>query len=150
MASIFEKWNEQIDGEKLAKEVKEIGQNTGEYKEVAHGEYDVKVEKMELKESKSGAPMVAIQFRILDGEYKNSCLFFNQVVTLPFQVSIANDFLRSMDSGVEVEFDGNYLHYNDTICDVFEAIDREKLEFLLSYTESKGYPRFKIKEVYSA
>lgn len=148
--SIFDKWNEQIDGEKLAQEVKEVAKNGGEYKEVPHGDYDVKVEKMELKESKSGAPMVSIMFRILDGEFKNSCLFFNQVVTLPFQISISNDFMRSMDTGVEVDFDGNYAHYNDTICDVFEAIDRDKLEFLLSYTESKGYPRFKIKEVYSA
>lgn len=147
---IFDKWNEQIDGEKLAKEVKEVEANgAGEYREVPHGEYEVKIEKMELRESKSGAPMLSIQFRIVEGEFKNSCLFSNQVVTQPFQISIANSFMRSLDSGVNVDFDGNYEHYNDTILDVFEAIDKEKLVYLLSYTESKGYPRFKIKEVYA-
>ena len=148
--SIFDKWNEQIDGAKMAKDVKEVEQNGGgEYKEVPVGEYEVKIEKMELKEAKSGAPMVAIQFRILEGEFKKSCLFMNQVVTQPFQISIVNSFLRSLDTDVEIDFDGNYAHYNDTILDVFEATDKDKLEFLLSYTESKGYPRYKIKEVYA-
>lgn len=148
--SIFDKWNEQIDGAKMAQDVKEVEQNGGgEYKEVPVGEYEVKIEKMELKEAKSGAPMVAIQFRILEGEFKKSCLFMNQVVTQPFQISIVNSFLRSLDTDVEVDFDGNYAHYNDTILDVFEATDKDKLEFLLSYTESKGYPRYKIKEVYA-
>lgn len=148
--SIFDKWNEQIDGAKLAEEVKGVAANAGDYKEVPHGDYEVKVEKMELRESKSGAPMVAIQFRILEGEFKNSCLFMNQVVTQPFQIHIANEFIRSLDSGIAIDFDGNYKHYNDNILDVHEAIDKEKLEFLLSYTESKGYPRYKIKEVFSA
>ena len=148
--SIFDNWNKQIDGAKMAQDVKEVEQNGGgEYKEVPVGEYEVKIEKMELKEAKSGAPMVAIQFRILEGEFKKSCLFMNQVVTQPFQISIVNSFLRSLDTDVEIDFDGNYAHYNDTILDVFEATDKDKLEFLLSYTESKGYPRYKIKEVYA-
>ena len=53
--SIFDKWNEQIDGAKMAQEVKEVEKNGAEYKEVPVGEYEVKVEKMELRESKSGA-----------------------------------------------------------------------------------------------
>ena len=147
--SIFDKWNEQIDGKKMAEEVKEVEKNGGgDYKEVPVGEYEVKVEKMELKESKSGAPMVSVMFRILDGEFKNSCLFMNRVVTQPFQISIMNSFLRSLDTEIDVTFDGNYAHYNDMILDVFEAVDKDKLEFLISYTESKGYPRYKIKEVY--
>lgn len=147
--SIFDKWNEQIDGAKMAEEVKEVEKNGGgERREVPVGEYEVKVEKMELKEAKSGAPMVAIQFRILDGEFKKSCLFMNQVITQPFQISIVNSFLRSMDTDVNVDFDGNYAHYNDVILDVFEAVDKDKLEFLLAYGESRGYKTFKIKEVY--
>lgn len=149
--SIFDKWNEQIDGKKMAEEVKEVEKNGGgEYKEIPVGEYEVKIEKMELKESKSGAPMLSVMFRILEGEFKKSCLFMNQVVTQPFQISIVNSFLRSLDTDVEINFDGNYAHYNDMILDVFEATDKDKLEFLLSYTESNGYPRYKIKEVYGS
>lgn len=147
---IFSKWNEQIDGAKMAKEVKEVAANSGDYREVPVGDYEVKVEKMELKESKNGAPMVAIQFRILEGEFKNSCLFMNQVVTQPFQIHIVNQFMKSLDSGVDVDFDGNFEHYNNMILDIHEAIDKDKLEFLLSYTERKGYPNYRIKEVFSA
>ena len=52
--SIFDKWNKAVDGEALAKDVKEVEENGGnfEYKEVPLGEYEVKIHKMELKESK--------------------------------------------------------------------------------------------------
>ena len=147
--SIFDKWNEQIDGAKMAEEVKEVEKNGGgNYKDVPAGEYEVKIEKMELKESKSGAPMVSVMFRILEGEFKKSCLFMNQVVTLPFQIGFVNEFLRSMDTDVTVDFDGNYEHYNNMILDVFEAVDRDKLEFLVAYGEKNGYKTFRIKEVY--
>lgn len=147
--SIFDKWNEQIDGAKMAEEVKEVEKNGGgNYKDVPAGEYEAKIEKMELKESKSGAPMVSVMFRILEGEFKKSCLFMNQVVTLPFQIGLVNEFLRSMDTDVTVDFDGNYEHYNNMILDVFEAVDRDKLEFLVAYGEKNGYKTFRIKEVY--
>lgn len=149
MSSIFSKWNEQIDGKKMVEEIKEVEKNGGgEYKEVPKGEYVVKIEKMELKEAKSGAPMVSVQFRILDGDFRKSCLFMNQVVTQAFQLHIANTFLRSLETNVSVDFDGNYEHYNNTILDVFEACD--KLEFLIDYGEKKGYATFKVKEVYDA
>lgn len=148
--SIFDKWNEQIDGVKLAEEVRGVAANRGDYREVPVGDYDVKVEKMELRESKSGAPMLSIQFRILEGEFKNSCLFMNQVVTQPFQIHLANEFMKSLDSGVAVDFDGNFERYNNMILDVHEAIDKDKLEYVLSYTERKGYPNYRIKEVFAA
>lgn len=147
--SIFDKWNEQIDTEKLAQEVKEVEKNSGEYKEVPLGQYEVKIEKMELKESKSGAPMVSVQFRILEGEFKKSCLFMNQIVTKPFQIGIVNAFLRSLETDVTIEFDGNYAHYNNLILDVFEVIDKEGLEFLLNYRERNGFKTFNVKEVYA-
>ena len=147
--SIFDKWNEQIDGAKMAEEVKEVEKNGGgNYKDVPAGEYEAKIEKMELKESKSGAPMVSVMFRIIEGEFKKSCLFMNQVVTLPFQIGLVNEFLRSMDTDVTIDFDGNYEHYNNMILDVFEAVDRDKLEFLVAYGEKNGYKTFRIKEVY--
>lgn len=145
---IFDKWNEQIDGKKMVEEIKEVEKNGGEYVDVPKGEYVVKIEKMELKEAKSGAPMVAVRFRILDGEFAKSCLFMNQVVTQAFQINIVNSFLRSLGTGVQVEFDGRYDHYNNMILDVFEAC--EKLEFLVNYGERKGYATYKVKEVYDA
>lgn len=153
--SIFDKWNSQVNGSALADEVRELDENSGQtdYKEVPYGEYEVKVEKMELKECQSdankGLPMLSIQFRILEGEFKNSCIFMNQLVFKSYPLHVANEFLRSLDSGIEVEFDGNYARYNDLILDICENINNNGLEYLLDYSQTKkGYNQFKIVEIY--
>lgn len=144
--SIFDKWDKEIDVKGLAEDVNNAGQNTQEFKEVPHGIYEVKIDKMEIKETKKGDPMVSIWFKIVDGEYKNQRLFMNQVITQGFQIHIVNEFLRSLDSGLDIEF-VNYTQYNDLLLDVLEAID-DKLEYAVEYAENKGYDVFKIKEVF--
>ena len=146
----FSKWNKAIDAEQMEKDLEEIKKNGGtNFPEIMPGEYVVKVEKMELKASSKGDPMLSIQFRILEGQFKKACIFFNQVVMQPFQIYIANEFLNSLDTDVEAAFHGNYEEYNNIILDIAEACD--KLEFLLEYgTNSKGYHTYKIKEVYEA
>lgn len=146
----FSKWNAAIDAEKMEKDLEEIKKNGGgDYPEIEPGEYVVKVEKMELKASKKGDPMLSIMFRIVEGEHKKACIFYNQVILQPFQIYLANEFLNSMETDVEAAFHGNYEEYNNIILDIAEACD--KLEFLLDYGENnKGYKTFKIKEVYDA
>lgn len=148
--SVFDKWNKAVDGEALAKDVKEVEENGGsfEYKEVPHGEYEVKIDKMELKESKKGDPMFSVWFKIVAGEYKDSIIFMNQVILQGFQIHIVNEFLKSLGTRINVEFDGNYAHYNDVILDVAEEIDG-KNEFLLDYGQNKkGYNTFEILEIF--
>lgn len=151
MASIFEKWDKAIDVEGLQKDIAEAdqGNSQGEFKEVPVGNYEVKIEKMELKASSKGDPMVSIWFRILNGEYEKCMLFMNQVITQGFQISQMNRFLKSMEAvdASAVEFK-NYGQYNDLLMDIFEAVD-ENLEFLLEYKQNnKGYSVYSIKEVY--
>lgn len=152
MASIFDKWNTMVDGEALAKDVKEAAENSGDYPEIPYGTYEVKVEKMEMVECKSekhkGEPMLKIQFRIVSGDYNNNCIFMNQLLMNPYSIHNTCELLRDMCSGVVVEFDGNYSHFNDTIMDVMEAIDGN-LEFALKYdVNDKGYNTYHIDEVF--
>lgn len=146
----FSKWNKAIDAEKYEKELEEIKKNGGaDFPDIEPGEYVVKIEKMELKESKKHDPMLSIMFRILEGERKKACIFYNQVVMQPFQIYLANEFLNSLETDVEAAFHGDYKEYNDIILDIAEAC--EKLEFLLDYgVNSKGYNTYKIKEIYDA
>lgn len=146
----FKKWNDAIDAEKYEKEIEEIKKNGGgDFPEIEPGEYVVKVEKMELRESKKGDPMLSIMFRIVDGENKKACIFYNQVVFQPFQIHLANEFLNSLETDIDAAFHGDYKEYNDIILDIAEACD--KLEFLLDYGKnSKGFKTYKIKEVYEA
>lgn len=147
--SIFDKWDNNIDTDGLQKDIAEAEKSggSGNYEEVPTGKYEVKIEKMEIKESKKGDPMFFCQFRILQGNFKNSCMFMNQVITQGFQIGQVNKFLRALDAVDEVEFK-SYGQYNDLILDIMEEIDG-KLEFLVEFKKSKkDFPIYEIKEVY--
>lgn len=149
MANIWDKFDKEIDVDGLARDAKEAAENGGDFKEVPHGQYEVKVDKMELKESKSGKPMLSIWFKILNGEYKNSLIFYNQVLSTGFGLHNANEFLRSLDSGVDIEFK-SFKQYNDLILDVHEVIDGVT-EYALDYSEGKnGFSNYKITDVFDA
>jgi len=150
MANIFEKFDANINTKQLSEDVKNYEVNGGntEYEEVPAGNYEVKVEKMELRESKNGKPMVSIWFKILAGNFKNSYIFMNQILVEPFQVHIVKDLLKSLDSGIEIDFE-SYSQFNNLLLDVHEAINEAKLEYQLEYTfDKKGYGKYKIVEVY--
>lgn len=147
MANIWEKFDKVIDIEGLQKDVQEVAKNSANFREVPHGEYEVKIEKLELVESKAGDPMVTVWFKVLAGDYKGSMIFMNQVITKGFQIHIMNEFLRSLDSGYDVEF-RSYSQYGQLLMDIHEAIDGE-LEYLLKYSEGKkGFSNYEIVDVY--
>ncbi len=148
MANIWDKFDKEIDTKGLADDVKEAAVNgTGSFKEVPHGTYEVEVDKMELTSSKKGDPMVSIWFKLLDGEYKGNRIFYNQVITQGFQIHIANELLRSMDTGLDIEFK-TYSQYGSLIMDMAEEIDG-KLEFALKYSAGKkGFSTYEITDVY--
>lgn len=145
--NIFEKFDKEFDIQGLKEDLKNVGAAEGQFKEVPFGVYEVKIEKMELVESKTGKPMLTCWMRILNGEHQNSMLFMNQVLSTAYGIHTANEFLRSLDSGIEVEFE-SFSQYNDLILDIHEAIDG-KLEYAVEYGETnKGYKTFKITEVF--
>ena len=144
---MFEKWNSNVDLAGLQKDVKDAQDNNKEFEKVPYGEYEVKIDKMELKSSKKGDPMVSIWFTILEGKYKKSKLFLNQVITQGFQIHIVNELLKSMKTNFEVEF-VDYKQYATLLLDIAEECDVNCLEFALKYEDNKGYDKFTITEVF--
>lgn len=148
----WDKFDNNVDVEGINEDLQNNKDNFGEFKEVPLGEYEVRVNQMELTTSKKGDPMLAIRFQILDGPFKNSLVFYNQVLTLGFQIHMANEMLRSFDTGIEIpsEFKG-YSALNELILDVSEEIDAQGLEYALKYDENKkGYKTFEILEVFES
>lgn len=145
--NIFDKWNKAVDLEGLKKDIANASQNDTEYVDVPVGTYEVKLAKAELKASKqSQNPMVSMWFKVIAGDYKGQTIFMNQIVTQGFQLNIVNNFLRSMDTGINIEF-VDYKQYADMLLDVAEAC--EGLEFALKYDENaKGFKTFEIVEVF--
>lgn len=145
MANIWDKFDDAIDTKALASEVE--GASTRTYKEVPKGTYEVKVEKLELVQSKAGDPMVTAWFKVLQGDCKGSMIFMNQVITRAFQVHIVNEFLRSLGTDLAIEF-VSYSQYGNLLMDIHEAVDGN-MEYALNYGENnKGYSTFEIEEVF--
>lgn len=143
MSNIWEKFDKEIDKD-IQKQIEDA--ENSEYAEVPLGDYEVKVDNMELKISKSGNPMVSIWFRIIAGDYNNNLLFMNQVINQPFQIGLANKILRALDPNKNVEFE-TYSQYANLIMDIYEEIDG-KFEYAIRYGEKKGFSTFEVLDVF--
>lgn len=134
----FKKFNEKFPADKMKADMKEAKENSNTT--LPDGEYTAKLEKMELGESSKGALMLKAQFRITEGEHKKQCIFKNQVLTGTkndgFTLIKANEFLESLDSGIPVVFD-DWEQYNDLILDIAEAVQEDKLTYLI-YLDTDG------------
>ena len=149
MAIDFSKFDKAVDLEGLKKDVAEASTNSGgEFKEVPHDKYEVVITKLELGTSKKNDPMVKCWMKILEGEYKGSLIFMNQVVNTGLQIHIANKFLRGLTNGMDVDilFE-SYAKYAELILDIAEMIDGKK-EYLINYEDDKGFNKFTVVEVY--
>lgn len=137
----------------INEDLKEL--NDGEYPEIPDGKYEVEIVSMELKPTKNdGFPMLAVQFKIVEGEYKKMRLFMNQVLLRgnqndKYSVNSCNRFLKSLGTSVAVQFEG-VSAYEAMIGRIFDEIQREDLQYLVEMTDKKGFKNFEIKEVYEA
>lgn len=143
--NIFEKFNSMVDVEGLKKDAEAAASNTGEFEEVPHGDYEVKITKLELgatgERSKTpGAPMVKVWFDILAGEHKNQKIFMNQMLTSGFGIHKMNEFLNSLETGIPVVFE-NFEQYDALLKQIFTEVDG-KAEYQLAYTANKKNEKF--------
>lgn len=148
MALDFSKFDKKVDLEGLKNDIADAEENGGgNFKEVPLGTYEVAITKLELGESKKGDPMVKVWFKIVsEGEFKNSLIFMNQVITQGFQIHIVNEFLRSLETDVDITFE-SYSQYADMLMDVFEEIEGN-YEYGLKYGENKGFNTFEITDIF--
>lgn len=145
--SIWAKFDKTIDVKGLKEDAKAAAENTVDFKEVPEGTYEVAVTKLEAAVSKSNRPMVSCWMTILEGEYKGQLIFYNQVIDIGFGLHNANEFLRSLDSGLDVKFE-SMAQYEELLLDIHEAIDGT-LEYALKYGKnSKGYNTYEITDVF--
>lgn len=136
-----------FDLEGLKKDIDEVQNNSG-YEDVPFGDYEVKIEKIELTESKKGDPMVSIWFRVVAGDFKNSMIFYNKLVNDGKPIYFNNLFLKSLNSGLDIKFN-TYADYAQLLSDIYVAVDGT-YEYLLSYGQnSKGYNTYEIKDVFT-
>ena len=148
MAIDFKKFNEQFPADKMKKELKEAKENSGST--LPDGDYTCKLEKMELGESSKQQLMIKAQFRIIKGEHKKQCIFKNCVLTGTkndgFMLHKANEFLESLDSGVDVTFE-DWEQYNDLILDIAEAVQDDGLTYVVGLDTDGKYQHMEIIDI---
>lgn len=144
----WSKFNSQVDLAGLKNDVKSAKENGSSFDEAPVGTYEVKCEKLELGESKAGDPMVKGWFKIVEGDYKNTILFYNQVITRGFQINIVGDFLESMDvpNIGEIEFD-DYVQFGNLLDEIYLQIQDGWIA-ILEYGKKGNFPTFKITETF--
>lgn len=144
----FAEFDKAFDVAGLKNDIKKAEENGTDYEEIPVGEYEVKIEKMELKKSKKGEPMFSCWFKVLVGDYKGKLIFMNQLLKEGFHFHLVNQFLRSLETGKEIVFD-SFNQYGNLIYDIKEFIDIKGYEFALDYQKKDGkYSTFKIVEVF--
>jgi hypothetical protein len=134
-------------------------ENTYDNTPLPAGEYYVKVEKIELGETKKEPvrPMGKIQFRILEGQHKNKCLFWNKILVgydkegklTALGLKIFDDFLNSLEPTFEVSFSKckkGFEDYKELLLDVAEDI--EKLTYTIELTYNGDFPNYKVVDVF--
>ena len=146
--AMFAKFNDMFDIDGLKKDLENVATNTGDFVDVPKGDYEVKVVKLELGEtgerSKTpGMPMVKVWFEVLAGEYAKQKIFMNQMLTSAFGIHKMNEFLTSLETGLNIGFE-DFEQYDTLLKEVFDAVDG-KAEYQLSYGENnKGYSTYEI------
>lgn len=144
----FSEFDKQFDVEGLKNDIKKAEENGTDYEEIPVGEYEVKIEKMELKKSKKGEPMFSCWFKVLVGDYKGKLIFMNQLLKEGFHFHIVNEFLRSLETEKEIVFD-TFSQYGQLIYDIKDFVEMKGYEFALDYQKKDGkYSTFKIVEVF--
>jgi hypothetical protein len=154
--SIFEKYADKINADELKASQQEIQANAsgGQREEVPVGKYEVKVDKLECKMSKSNNLMVSIWFRIMTGKFEKSVIFYNGVFNQDWMrhrvAKMLSDLLDSGDTTAQINLllkSNDMKLINDFCMDIHESIDG-RLEYLLDYGLSKGYNTYSIEEVF--
>lgn len=150
----FSKFDQQVDLNKLKEDAEEIKKNggTGDFPEVEEGTYETKIEKLEIKSTKDGRPMLSAMFRILNGQkFGNQCLFFNRVLygtkNDANMIAGALTWLEELEPSEEVGpiIFQSYSQFNELVLDIAE--DVADLEYKVYY-DPEAFNPIKIKEVY--
>lgn len=141
----WSEFNKKVDLENLAKEADEIKKNggIGDYPELEAGTYIAQIEKMEVKETKDGRPMLSAMFRITEGEHKKQCMFMNRVLfgtkNDPNMIASAVGWLESLEPSedIDVIFE-DYDQFAELVLDIAE--DVSELTYEVEYDPDNFNP----------
>lgn len=123
-----------------------------EWQDPVDGEYECALMGLELGTNKAGDKlMLKGSFKILDGEFKNSRLWINKVLTgcnnSAWCIKSAVDFLNTLGSEQNVEFTGDFDDLETQIQIVFA--DVKNCTFVVNQvTSNSGFKNYYVNDVF--
>lgn len=159
MSKLSEKYGNKLSKKEeraIQKAMEEQKKNRGNFKKVPSGEYPVVVDKLEVGETSWGDDQVTLWFKITDGEYKNSKIFYNgsfddhfshgiNITAILLADLLYDDDLTAMDIAKILSNTDNMDAIRDFLADLTEEF--ESMAWDIDYeikvskkTNSKGKP----------
>lgn len=136
------KYDSMIDEKLLNEQMKNAEANS--FDPLPEGEYEVKLEKLEVTESKAGKLMLSAQYRVIRGPQKNKCMFQNVILfgtkNDGWMIHQAKKLIE--DLGFDIEFE-NYSQFAKEVDEIADSAIGEEYTIMLTYNGE--YPRYNIK-----
>lgn len=136
------KYDSMIDEKLLNEQMKNAEENS--FDPLPEGEYDVKLEKLEVTESKAKKLMLSAQYRVIRGPQKNKCMFQNVILfgtkNDGWMIHQAKKLIE--DLGFDIEFE-NYSQFAKEVDEIADSAIGEEYTIMLTYNGE--YPRYNIK-----
>ena len=126
--------------------------NNGDFEELPLGRYEVKINSMELTQSKKGDPMTKTILEVVQGQFKGRYIFKNSVIYKgdrndAWRLKQEIDFINSLQPRDEVNF-YSFSDFEKQISNAFADINSRKLEYLVEIKEKNNFRTYSIVEVY--
>ena len=135
----------------LLNDIANASANT-EFEELPLGRYEVKINSMELTQSKNGDPMTKTIFEVVQGQYKGRYMFKNSVIYKgdskdAWRLKQELNFINSLQPRNEVNF-YSFSDFEKQISEAFADVNSRKLEYLVEIKEKNNFRTYSIVEVY--
>ena len=136
----------------LLNDIANASTNSGEFEELPLGRYEVKINSMELTQSKKGDPMTKTIFEVVQGQYKGRYIFKNSVIYKgdrndAWRLKQEIDFINSLQPIEAVNF-YSFSDFEKQVSDAFADVNSRKLEYLIEIKEKNNFRIYSVVEVY--
>lgn len=136
----------------LLNDIANASTNSGEFEELPLGRYEVKINSMELTQSKKGDPMTKTIFEVVQGQYKGRYIFKNSVIYKgdrndAWRLKQEIDFINSLQPRDQVNF-YSFSDFEKQVSNAFADVNSRKLEYLVEIKEKNNFRTYSVVEVY--
>ena len=136
----------------LLNDLANASSNNSDFEELPLGRYEVKINSMELTQSKNGDPMTKTIFEVVQGQYKGRYMFKNSVIYKgdskdAWRLKQELNFINSLQPRNEVNF-YSFSDFEKQISNAFADISSRKLEYLIEIKEKNNFRTYSVVEVY--